>query len=357
MRRYTIAAIPFILLVSCAIQLACSGGGITQPPQTYDAAYAPRNFEWSVGNERIFLNWDPVPFAEGYRVYISTDGVKFKLHSGATIVPSTSVIIADVQNGKPYYLGVSAVGSSGKETEIAYPGGTPDAEPITPTSVAPDQYLGVPPAAPKNLQGYAADHLVHLDWEKNTEPDLKDYLVFYHHISATAFTQFPPVPATKNYYDHNDVVNGEEYFYKVQARDKEELTSPDSNIVHYIPMSAPPLAPSLVTAVYSFIDGGVILNWDKTTIESDVVRFRIIRYDITNGWEKFNPLLDTSIVTFDYPRTKDPYDPTGLGYIYIPPFTDRFAEHGHIYRYELAAIDKDGQIGLPTLPPDVTVPK
>jgi len=355
MRRYTIAAIPLILLVSCAIQLACGGaGGITQPPVTYNAAYAPRNFEWSVGSERIFLSWDPVPFADGYRVYISTDGVKFKLHSGATLIPSTSVIIADVQNGKPYFLGVSAVGSSGKETEIAYPGGSPDAEPIIPTSVAPDQYLGVPPAAPKNLQGYAGDRLVHLDWEANAEPDMKDYLVWYRSISSTAFFQFPPV--TANSYDYNDAVNGIEYFFKVQARDKEELISPDSNIVHYTPMSMPPLAPTGFTAVYSFVDGGVILNWAVTTIESDVIKFRIIRYDVTDGDDKIDPLFDTSIITLDYPKTRDPYDPTGQGFIYIPPFTDRFAEHGHIYRYELAAVDKDNQIGLPTLAPDVTVP-
>ena len=75
LRKYFIAAIPVVLLLSCAIQLACGGGTATQPPMTYDPARAPGGFEWTVGSEKIFLNWGPVAFAAGYKVYLSANGV------------------------------------------------------------------------------------------------------------------------------------------------------------------------------------------------------------------------------------------------------------------------------------------
>ena len=231
MRKYIIAAIPALLLLTCAVQLACGGGVGTLPPTTYDPARAPDGFEWSVGSEKIFLSWNPVAFAAGYRVYLSSNGVTFGLYSGASLVPTTSIIITEVANSKPHFVGVSAVGSSGVESPIGYPGGAPDAVPIIPTSVAPDEYLGVPPAAPKNLQGFAGDRLVQLNWDENEEPDLKDYFVNYRPGSSTKYSMFPAI--TSNSFAHNDAQNGVTYFYKVQARDKELLISEDSNIVSY----------------------------------------------------------------------------------------------------------------------------
>jgi hypothetical protein len=300
------------------------------------------------------LAWDHVPFAAGYKVYLSTNGVDFSLYSGVTPVPTNNTIITEVENDKPYFVGVSAVGSSGVETAVSYPGGAPDAMPIIPKPVAPEDFLGVPPAPPKNLQGFAGDQLVHLEWDANTEPDLKDYIVSFSIGTPVGFSAFPAI--TVNEYDHNDALNGVEYFYKVQARDEELLVSGDSNIVRYTPQSAVPLAPTGFTAIWAFVEGGVILDWDLPP-ETDIIAYRIIRYDITTGDDDIDPMLDTSIVTILYPKTKDPYDPDPDAYIWVPPFVDRLVDHGHIYRYELAAIDVELQIGASTLSNDVEVPE
>lgn len=352
MRKYAIAAIPVLLVIACAIQLACGNGTGTTPPMTFDPLHAPRNFEWSVGNETIFVSWDYVPFAEGYRVYLSSNGADFNLYSGSSLIPGKSIVITEVQNSIPYYVGVSAVGTSGVESAIGYLGGAPAAQPLIPTSVVVDPYKDTPPAAPKNLQGYAGDKLVHLDWDPNEEPDLKDYLVAFRRESIGSYSVFPAV--TANSFDHNDAENGVTYFYKVQARDTEGYTSADSNIVSYTPASAPPLAPEYFVAIFAPAEDGVILDWAIPS-EPDIVQFRIIRYDITDG--VVDPLIDTVIVTLDYPRTKDPYDPDPEAFIYIPPFVDRLVERETIYRYELAAVDEEGQIGAPTLAPDVEIPK
>ncbi len=350
MRKFAVAAIPILLLVSCGIQLACNGGNATVPSELYDALYPPRGLDWSVGSEKIFLSWEAVPFAQGYKVYLSDDGVNFELYSGGTYVPSNSIIIADVKNSHAYFVGVSAVGTNGVETDISYPGGVPDAVPIIPIAVGKESELGVPPAAPKNLQGTAGNQTVHLNWDANTETDLKDYIVSYRLEGVSKFTALPPV--TSNFFDQYNLTNGQKYFYQVQARDKEEYLSDYSNEVSLIPISLPPMPPTHFTATYVFAEGGVILNWDKPLTEPDIIKYRIIRYEVT---DEVDPLLDTTIVTIGYPYTPDPYNPGKQ--LLVPPFTDRFIALGAKYQYELAAIDADLQIGSATLSNIVEIPE
>ncbi len=95
MRKYSIWAIPLILIVSGLLQFACGTGGSTTPDVLYDAAYAPRNFQWDVDNKQINLRWDPVPFAVGYRVFIARNG-KSALKIFSTCHDDIDLVLLDI---------------------------------------------------------------------------------------------------------------------------------------------------------------------------------------------------------------------------------------------------------------------
>ncbi len=343
MRKYSVLAIPLVLLVAAIFQFACGGGTATAPDAVYDAAHSPAGLQWGVGNERISLSWNAVAFAAGYKVYISTNGVDFNLYTGNSPIPDTNIIITQVENGKAYYVGVTAVGSSGHETARSYPGGAPDAVELIPTSVIGDDEIGVPPAAPKNLQGYAGDRIIVLNWDKNTEKDFDKYIVYFRRSSVSTFSAFPA--QEENSFEDNDVQNGTTYYFQVRATDLEQLLSDPSNTVHYTPASAPPLKPVNFTA--SFVEfQGVVLNWTPS-LELDVIEYRIIRYDWTDG--VIDPVVDTLIITLPWPA------PVELGS--YPPIADAFIIKGHEYEYELASKDAEGQYSPPALSGRVVVPE
>ena len=351
MRKYLIWIIPLILIVSGVLQFACSsgGGGATIPDATYDAKYPPRNFDWEEGNRVLTVWWDPVPLAIGYRIYLCKDGGDFNLYSGPTPVSQNQIIITGLSNGKSYYIGVSAVGSTMVETIKTYPGGYPLAEPLVPTSDIPETLVGFPPAAPKNLQGYAGDMLVHLDWDPNTEPDFDKYTPYrareYTDDLGTYLSPYSVFPSVSvNSYDDDDVINGIMYYYFITATDIEPLESGPSNIVKYRPMSSPPLMPANLTATFSAFSG-IIINWNKT-FEQDIRHYRIFRYDWTDG--DVHPLEDTVVLTLNYPE--DPF------FGVYPPFADGLVESGHIYEYWVAAQDVEGQFGPAAVSEKVQVP-
>jgi hypothetical protein len=342
MRKYSVLAVPLVLLVVAIFQLACGGGTATTPDAVYDAAHSPTGLQWGVGNERISLSWNAVAFAAGYKIYISTNGVDFNIYTGNDPIPDTQIIVTQVENGKAYYLAVTAVGSSGKETARSYPGGTPDAVELIPTSVIGDDEIGVPPAPPANLQGLSGDRIVQLIWDENTEKDFDEYIVYFRRAAVSSFSAFPA--QEDNFFEHNDVQNGTTYYYQVRARDLEELLSGPSNTVKYTPASAPPLKPANFTATFvNFV--GVVLDWTPS-LELDVIEYRLIRYDWTD--DEIDPVIDTLIITLPFPP------PVEFGT--YPPLTDVFIIQGHEYEYELASKDVDGQYSPPALSGRVIVP-
>jgi hypothetical protein len=348
MRKYSVFVIPLALLIAGIFQFACTGGSdVTTPQVSYDASYPPRGLDWVAGNKRITFSWDSVPFAVGYFVYLSNDGVDFRLYSGTQPITQTEIIITHVINDQDYYVGVSAVGSSGVETAISYPGGAPNAMPITPEEPVPDfpDFAGIPPEPPANLQGFAGDRLIHLEWDHNTEPDFDYYLVYRRLGDAGLYSNF--LPTMNNVWDDNDVKNGNTYYYFVTATDIEELESDPSNIVKYTPQSAPPLAPQDFTAKWIALDGVVRLNWKEPFSEPDVVAYRIVRLDWTDG--NIDSPEESLVVTAQYPE-----DPV-VGF--IPPIDDSvFLTRGHKYQYEILAIDQENQWGPPVLSEMVEIP-
>ena len=349
MRKYFIWTIPLILIVSGIFQFACSGGdgGAITPDVTYDAKYPPQNLNWVEGNRMITFGWDPVPFAIGYRVYLCKNGVDFYLYAGSTPISQNQIIITGLSNGTSYYVGVAAVGSTMKETAKTYPGGAPLAQPLIPTSEIPDIYIGVPPAPPKNLQGYSGDRLVRLEWDHNTEPDFDKYTPYRARVYTDGLGPYSAYPSvTDNFYNDNDVINGIMYHYYMTATDNEPipLESGPSNIVKHRPMSSPPLKPINFTATFS-VFSGIVLEWEKTG-EQDIRAYRIDRYDWTDGF--VHPLDHTAVITLKYPE--DPF----VGE--FPPLADGFIESGRIYEYWCAAQDVEGQFGPAAVSEKVQVP-
>ena len=93
------------------------------------------------------------------------------------------------------------------------------------------------------------------------------------------------------------------------------------------------------TATYSFADGGVILDWVLLS-ESNIIQYRIIRYEITDN---LDPLMDISIGTIK--STPD-----------IPPIVDKYVKPGYKYQYHLNAFDAEGQVCAALSSNEVEIP-
>ena len=120
------------LIILASLVLSCNtGGGASQPTAPTYPLSKPTGLEVEVGSESATISWNFTPGAAGYYVYISDDGVEFTRNTGGLIL-TTSYSVFDLINQQTYYMGVSAVGTGGWESSIAYPGGSPTAFPVVP---------------------------------------------------------------------------------------------------------------------------------------------------------------------------------------------------------------------------------
>ncbi len=340
------------------VSLSSCGGGVKEPTSmpTFPES-KPTGVDATAGNGLATLTWDAVPGAIGYNVYISESGLAFKRYQGE-LVYTTSFTIFDLENGKTYYFGVSAVGNGGWETAIAYPGGSPTASPIKPTDVVPEPpkpHAG-PPDPPSNLQGYARDSVAYIWWDMHTVGDFDYYTIYRLDPDMTGYTLIedgydpPPDEGIIDYRD-TDLFNDETYFYFVTAVDDEGNESDPSNILALTPLDLPP--EPLLNMDILVKAGRIIIEWDVPEA-IDIATYAIERVEpIDTGIPGTEIILRFLIfhptTTFEEP---DSYA-EGFVLVYLDDdlervvLEDRSVEEGNLYTYRIAGIDTGDKEGAP----------
>jgi len=188
MNRFFVIFLILFLGLSTFGAYGCGGGGSNKPsgeqpvtpypiPDDKTAPDPPRNVTAVPGDSAVVLNWWAVYSAIGYQIYQSRDGVTFlRLTSGVSFL-NNEAILGNLENGKTYYFGVSAVDEHNNESGIAYVGGNgrdPKAFPVVPsTTVIPDQT----PYPPTDFSWTAGDRKLLLTWKQPSSNYLTHYTV------------------------------------------------------------------------------------------------------------------------------------------------------------------------------------
>jgi len=343
-----------ILLVTALFTFmiaGCSGGDGESPTAPTYPQGKPTGIIVTPASQSVTVQWNPVGGSVGYYVYISYDGVKFNKYK-VDIVRTTSFTVFNLTNGDTYYFGVSAVGTTGWESSIGYPGGSPMAVPVVPTDAAPPNPLdGVPPDPPKNLQGTARDASATMSWE---QPDASDFLYYKIYKSEGGSFQVYRSPYYDTTFTDGDLVNDQTYSYYITAVDSEDvpLESEPSNVLTLTPRDFPPEA---LTGTGIWVNPGrIVLEW-TTPPENDIQKFAIERVEpdlvVPDG-------IIIARFVIDYP-TGNFADPdiyaSGLLWTWVDPDADRIVVQdmavtvGQTYTYYISAIDIAGQEGSPVM--------
>jgi fibronectin type 3 domain-containing protein len=169
-----------------------------------------------------------------------------------------------------------------------------------------------PPAAPSGLTATASTNGVLLNWNENSEGDLKSYNV-YRSVSGAGFTKIATVnKPTSEYLDASAPINVPLAYY-VKAVDTSNNESAASNqaTATRLPDTTPPAAPSNLSATGG--SSGIALNWSDNS-EGDLAGYNVYRSEsgAAGTFAKINTTLiakptsqysDTSVpevVTFFY---------------------------------------------------------
>lgn len=276
MRLHTILLLVAFLVTSV---ISCNGGGSQVPTSPTYPAGKPANVKAVAGSKSATVSWNSVSGANGYYVYMSSNGTKFNRVEGG-LLKNLKFTVLNLTNGQTYYFGVTAVGVGGWETGISYAGGSPTAMPVVPSLtpiITPDPEDGNPPDPPKNLQGIAKDASVELQWANNSESDFAFYRIYSRQSGAGDFSRL-----IDNYTDTEiritDLVNGNQYEFYITAVDNEteRKESNPSNVVFLRPQNFPPEKPTNLKLYVN--PGRVLLEWDISN-EPDIKQYAIERVE------------------------------------------------------------------------------
>lgn len=161
----------------------------------------PSDFKAAASPEGVALTWN-APQAKQFRIYRKTADQQ----SPAVLATVTEPRYTDTaaEYGKTYNYYVQSVHDK-TESDVAGP------ETITPIDV-------FPPHVPTGLTASAGLGAIELAWDRNTEPDFKEYRV-YRSEAGAPFVQIATGLEAPNYSDHN-VESGKQYRYRVTAVDQ-----------------------------------------------------------------------------------------------------------------------------------------
>ncbi|MFC1476906.1 kelch repeat-containing protein [candidate division KSB1 bacterium] len=290
-----VVGIPYFYRLS-AVDTAFNESGfslqVTGTPYDSTAPAAPQDLIASDGPGAIDLFWSPNTEADllQYTVFRSTTS-GFTPVPGDSLTrvfpPDTSYIDSSATINVTYYYKISALDSFYQESSFSNEDSAAAFDPV-------------PPAAPVNLIATGGNTLVDLIWYKNTEADLKAYII-YRSITdgftpgtsdSIGVVLKPDTTFTDNY-----AVNDQTYFYKIVAIDSFYNYSDTSNQATATP--APAIAypwqtkTAMTTARYASISG--VLSGKIYTIGGEG----------SNANEEYDPDLDAWTAKTDLPNPPD----------------------------------------------------
>ncbi|MCX7982464.1 MAG: hypothetical protein N2572_06110 [Syntrophales bacterium] len=168
------------------------------------------------------------------------------------------------------------------------------------------------PSIPKAFKGEAGKvKSVPLSWEQNPEGDVEKYHIFRADGKEKDFSRIATV-RNKTHYLDTGLKDGEEYRYRIQAEDKDELLS---DLSEAITVKTKP-RPSKPTKVAGDIrEGNVRLTWSSSP-ESDISHYVVYE-------KKF-------------------FGPSKIAEVTVPQFVEPSPPRGKSKTYIITAVDKDG---------------
>ncbi|MCX7716765.1 MAG: hypothetical protein N2Z73_05045, partial [Endomicrobia bacterium] len=201
--------------------------------------------------------------------------------STSGITSSAYTVTANILRQTTYYWRVRAkdgVGNTGSWSSI--------------WSVSVDT---TPPSVPSGLTATAGSNYIVLQWNQNSETDLKDYSIYKSTLSTLGYVFISTIAKNLNYYYDYDVVFNVTYYYRITASDIAGNESGYSNTAQCIILSAgqpsdviPPSAVTDLTSVY-ITTAVVKLIWTVTGDDNstgNIVNGRVhiqYTYDVTQA--------------------------------------------------------------------------
>ncbi|HKL21078.1 MAG TPA: hypothetical protein VJ904_04690, partial [Tichowtungia sp.] len=158
---------------------------------------------------------------------------------------ATNYIDTTALNDITYYYKVSAVDTSGNESEKS--------SEVSETPF-PDT---VPPAAPTGLLAASGDNEVFLQWTANGEEDLAGYSVYRSTVSGVYTNDALTNGLSETTYLDSTALNSNTYYYGVSASDTSDNESAQSSQVSATPTAVPPVGSSSVFEPFDYPAGSL----------------------------------------------------------------------------------------------------
>lgn len=195
--------------------------GSTQSRPDVAAPAAPRNLRGIAGDRLVSLSWDKSKskYIVGYNVYYSrTSGGGYVRTNDKPQADKTSLDVR-LRNDDDYYFVVTAVNSTGKESEYS--------EEIKLRPHAP-----LKPAAPQEPHAEVQGRTVTLSWKPAADKGVTSYNVYYSKVSGKNYTKLTKgAPLSDPECRLRGLTSGTAYYFVVTAISKEGVESDYSSEV------------------------------------------------------------------------------------------------------------------------------
>jgi hypothetical protein len=144
------------------------------------------------------------------------------------------------------------------------------------------------PEIPKNLSAstYPPGNTLNLTWNLNLI-DTNQYILEYKNETMADWQQLDPINHPGFTFNHTGLIDGEKYYYRIQARDYRSQLSNFSEIIYGIPWDSLPPAPPTGLKVISITNDSISLKWNSNS-EEDLEGYHLFRSEIPNplDWNK-----------------------------------------------------------------------
>jgi len=282
------------------------------PPKSPDSIYN------TLDGKKVTIKWKKKKKEEdllGYNIYrTNKNDTDFTKLNKEIVALNDSIFVDIAPRFSSYMYAVSCMDKDSNETVS------------NPFHV--EVFDNEPPLKPVNLTIQADSGRLFLRWNKNTEEDLKGYLIYRTINKNTEDTYVKMTPTTLKENIYTDVLPKNiknKFLYKVVAVDKSLNRSPYSEFaIARMPDVTAPNAPFLKTV--SINDKKQInVEWMPNP-EPDLAGYNIYRKNVQDSLSLFKKL---NVKTVDRSSFR---------------YTDRYAEEDILYEYFLEAVDSSGNI-------------
>ncbi|TVR34622.1 MAG: hypothetical protein EA390_02750 [Balneolaceae bacterium] len=203
----------------------------------------------------------------------------------------------------------------------------------------------ISPSVITGVESFLEDDSIVITWPVSPELDLEGYIVYRSRMIDEGYERLneEPLPVLETVYRDRDVIEGNQYFYKISAIDRSGNESAlSSAAMRRVPDRTPPPAPETLSA--EFMESGEVeLSWTMPEIPADFSRYIILRK--VPGDEAYTQIGGDS---FTETRITDS-GPATIGF-----------QEGQFYRYAIVAADSSRNVSDTTFTmiqiPDLTPP-